>query len=359
MTEVGPLRYVAAEGKTFSEMRDNVRKTDLYQIGDVRLVWVNEGDLHMHARSPAPETNVVPDRMLRLAVAAVLEADTEFRSNMSIGWEGDPLSDEIDGLRRIFEGLPPATANVTGLEKTMRQIAAQKLTSEITSTTLVANDIEGTHDAMILEARAALSASPPPADNPVAERCAERFDRIATIIDRNLYRQDEKVEDAKSIAISMREELKSGSIAALADNVAGPSDTELLDALRENSWDLRCISVPTGGDDHDIDWTIVEHHQADPQERTIAQAYRDEPRHAIRRAIRETDPQAARCVSCDEVLHDGDSVYYEHGEGGHIHSWCASDDAESFVDDDEVPLKAGDEIPKPFAYSVQKYEVQS
>lgn len=40
---------------------------------------------------------------LRLAVAAVLEADKEFRSNMPKDWEGDPLSDEIDGLRRIFE----------------------------------------------------------------------------------------------------------------------------------------------------------------------------------------------------------------------------------------------------------------
>lgn len=46
------------------------------------------------------------DEMLRLAVAAVLEADTEFRSNMMPGWEGDPLSDEIDGLRRIFEASP-------------------------------------------------------------------------------------------------------------------------------------------------------------------------------------------------------------------------------------------------------------
>lgn len=45
--------------------------------------------------------------MLRLAVAAVLEADTEFRAHMPKGWEGDPLSDEIDGLRRCFEASPP------------------------------------------------------------------------------------------------------------------------------------------------------------------------------------------------------------------------------------------------------------
>lgn len=52
-------------------------------------------------------------RILHTAVAAVLEADKEFRSNMPKDWEGDPLSDEIDGLRRIFEATPspkPQTA---------------------------------------------------------------------------------------------------------------------------------------------------------------------------------------------------------------------------------------------------------
>jgi hypothetical protein len=63
--------------------------------------------------------------------------------------------------------------------------------------------------------RRALEAAFPPAPQEhwvgVAERCAERFDRIASIIDRNLYHQHEKIEDAKSIAIAMREELKAGA----------------------------------------------------------------------------------------------------------------------------------------------------
>lgn len=140
--------------------------------------------------------------------------------------------------------------------------------------------------------------------------------------------------------------------------MTGLTDTQLLDALASNYWDLRCVDVPTGGDDADIDWIVVEHHQGKPSEVEVDRAYRDDPRLAIRRALRTSDKNSARCVSCDEVLHDGDSVYYEHGEGGHIHSHCASEDPESFVDEDEVPLKAGDEIPKPFAYSVEKYEGQ-
>ena len=51
-----------------------------------------------------PKEATTPD-MLRLAVAAVLEADKEFRANMPPEWEGDPLSDEIDGLRRVYSAL--------------------------------------------------------------------------------------------------------------------------------------------------------------------------------------------------------------------------------------------------------------
>ena len=53
-----------------------------------------------------PKEATTPD-MLRLAVAAVLEADKEFRANMPPEWEGDPLSDEIDGLRRVFSSTLP------------------------------------------------------------------------------------------------------------------------------------------------------------------------------------------------------------------------------------------------------------
>lgn len=64
-------------------------------------------------RTPPPETNTMGgDETLRLAVAAALEADREFRSNMMPGWEGDPLSDEIDGLRRVFEGSAAPQTNV-------------------------------------------------------------------------------------------------------------------------------------------------------------------------------------------------------------------------------------------------------
>lgn len=39
------LRFAEAKGDDFEAMRDAVRLTPLYQQGDGRLIWVNEGDL--------------------------------------------------------------------------------------------------------------------------------------------------------------------------------------------------------------------------------------------------------------------------------------------------------------------------
>lgn len=64
------------------------------------------------------------------------------------------------------------------------------------------------------------------------------------------------------------------------------SDTRLLDALIHNSWDLRCINVPTGGDDYDIQWIVIEHHQAEPCEREVGRSFNDDPREAISDALK-------------------------------------------------------------------------
>ncbi|SOC26698.1 hypothetical protein [Thalassospira xiamenensis] len=46
-TYVGNVEYVQAEGATLDGMRINARKSPLSKRGDMRLVWVNEGDLLM------------------------------------------------------------------------------------------------------------------------------------------------------------------------------------------------------------------------------------------------------------------------------------------------------------------------
>lgn len=64
-------------------------------------------------------------------------------------------------------------------------------------------------------------------------------------------------------------------------------DAERLNLLRDGSLDLRCFNVPTGGDDCEIHWRVIEHHMAEPREREIGRSYSDDPREAIDAAMQE------------------------------------------------------------------------
>ena len=77
-----------------------------------------------------------------------------------------------------------------------------------------------------------------------------------------------------------------------ADGWQTIDDAALLDALRDESWELRNFSMPTGGDDADIGWRVVGHWMAEPCERVIAEEYSDDPRKAIRAAIKATSKSA-------------------------------------------------------------------
>jgi hypothetical protein len=76
---------------------------------------------------------------------------------------------------------------------------------------------------------------------------------------------------------------------AVAQAPAAPavdaSDKALLDFLRDTSCDLRSIDVPTGGDDSDVHWRVIEHYMSEPREREIGRSWSDDPREAIRAAI--------------------------------------------------------------------------
>jgi len=81
------------------------------------------------------------------------------------------------------------------------------------------------------------------------------------------------------------EALQAQAVAKDAEIAELKEDKALFDALRDESWDLRCFSIPTGGDDADIGWRVVGHWMAEPQERVVGEAYTDEPRAAIRSAL--------------------------------------------------------------------------
>ena len=73
--------------------------------------------------------------------------------------------------------------------------------------------------------------------------------------------------------------------AAPAAPAVDASDKALLDFLRDTSCDLRSIDVPTGGDDSDVHWRVIEHYMSEPREREIGRSWSDDPREAIRAAI--------------------------------------------------------------------------
>ena len=43
----------------------------------------------------------------------------------------------------------------------------------------------------------------------------------------------------------------------------------LLKELEEKTCDLRCVNEPTGGDDYDVKWVVIEHWMEEPKEREI------------------------------------------------------------------------------------------
>lgn len=57
---------------------------------------------------------------------------------------------------------------------------------------------------------------------------------------------------------------------------------DYIDILEKEGWGLVPKSVPTGGDDYDVEWTVVSYHMAEPKERVVGRG--STPREAIQDA---------------------------------------------------------------------------
>ena len=69
-------------------------------------------------------------------------------------------------------------------------------------------------------------------------------------------------------------------------------DAKLLNALTSEYWKLDPFSIPTGGGDADVGWRVVQYHEGKPTERTVAEVYTDDPRAALRAAIKSHKGEA-------------------------------------------------------------------
>lgn len=62
------------------------------------------------------------------------------------------------------------------------------------------------------------------------------------------------------------------------------------------------------------------------------------------------DDEEELCTACDVPFEDGDLVYWNSDDTGHLHADCCGPERESYVNADGAPLKDGEPIPAPFAW---------
>lgn len=75
------------------------------------------------------------------------------------------------------------------------------------------------------------------------------------------------------------------------------SDKDLFDRLAYESWTLRPVNVSSGGDDYLIHWQVTEDQGAGEPPLQVGYAYSDDPREAVRDAIRSRS-QATQPLEC-------------------------------------------------------------
>lgn len=126
----------------------------------------------------------------------------------------------------------------------------------------------GGHARALLSAAAIRLAAHPGQPEPRAE---VTDDTLIAIIERHF---DHDYPDGHRLVGMARDVFRAASGAAA-------QDTERLNWLRDETCDLCCIDVPTGGGDSDVRWVVVQHHMSQPIEREIGRSYSEDPREAI------------------------------------------------------------------------------
>lgn len=93
-------------------------------------------------------------------------------------------------------------------------------------------------------------------------------------------------EQAVAHAAQLLQSRDDGHLTELTPLCEASTGTDLLDALRDNSWKLEPFEMPTGQGDADIGWRVVGFYMGKPKERIEATVYTDDPAAAIIAALR-------------------------------------------------------------------------
>ena len=106
-------------------------------------------------------------------------------------------------------------------------------------------------------------------------------------------------------------------------------DTVLLDFMAEEYLDLQSFEMPTGAGDADVGWKVIQHHMAAPKEREVGVAYRDDPREALREAMKGLgykQPDAAAPTERERKL-----LFALQAAWPYVHGWCTIQSARNEV----------------------------
>jgi hypothetical protein len=71
---------------------------------------------------------------------------------------------------------------------------------------------------------------------------------------------------------------------------------------------------------------------------------------ARREAIDALEAERECCIACDEPLEEGDLVYWDANDTGHLHAHCCGPERSSYVNENGEPLKDNEPIPAPFVW---------
>lgn len=128
--------------------------------------------------------------------------------------------------------------------------------------------------AMLKDVDAILTAAPSPEQPKPRNRYgvdAPYFHGKLSIILRDMesYTPDELARSLARLALVADKDVLDESEFTQEQGQAAPG-SGWLKVIENNCWDLRCTGEPTGGGDFDVVWHVIEHHMAEPKERTLS-----------------------------------------------------------------------------------------
>ncbi|WP_315129488.1 hypothetical protein [Comamonas antarctica] len=263
-----PVLYVSPEQLAKHSDPEGAESAEFGRYLPTRKTPAGKFTQPLYACPPAPAGVAVPAEDMREKVTLALGLSSTPKGGPSFSW-----SYLLDSIRELVKCEEELVLLKAGQEMSKARAALAAAPAQEHATQLAGGAQEGARDAEINRLTLALQAAgaclKAIAENrPKDEWCVGTIETVRAF-----------AKDRGQTALDAAR----GAAPVQAQEDA--RDTEMLNILQSECWDLRCISVATGGDDAEVHWQVIEHHMAAPHEREVGRAFNDDPRAAIRAAI--------------------------------------------------------------------------